>query len=120
MKKNQNSMSICIDIDNTICATKKNFYLHSKPIKSKIYFLNKLYDNGHKIILYTARFMGRNKNNPKKLKAKNYEFTYKQLKKWGLRFHELHLGKPSADLYIDDKSINFQKNWDLKLKELLK
>ena len=113
-------MSICIDIDNTICATKKNFYLHSKPIKSKIDFLNKLYDNGHIIILYTARFMGRNKNNPKKLKAKNYEFTYKQLKKWGLRFHELHLGKPSADLYIDDKSINFQKNWDLKLKELLK
>jgi len=25
---------------------------------------------------------------------------------WGCKFHELHMGKPSGDYYIDDKGIN--------------
>ena len=36
--------------------------------------------------------------------------TYNQLKKWGLNFHKLELGKPSFDVYVDDKNFNFKKN----------
>jgi hypothetical protein len=35
-----------------------------------------------------------------------YDLTYNQLVSWGCKFHELHMGKPSGDFYIDDKGIN--------------
>ena len=30
---------------------------------------------------------------------------------WGVNFHKLIFGKPSYDLYVDDKSIFFRKDW---------
>ena len=32
--------------------------------------------------------------------------TKMQLDIWGCKYHELILGKPSADYYIDDKAVN--------------
>ena len=40
---------------------------------------------------------------------KGYKLIYNQLKKWGLNFHKLELGKPSFDVYVDDKNFNFKK-----------
>ena len=31
------------------------------------------------------------------------EITTNQLNKWGVKYHNLHFGKPNADFYIDDK-----------------
>ena len=45
--------------------------------------------------------------------------TFKQLKKWGLNFHELKFGKPSYDIFIDDKSLFFQKKWHEKFRKIL-
>jgi hypothetical protein len=42
-----------------------------------------------------------------------------QLKKWKLKYHKLIFGKPSFDVYIDDKSIFFKKNWSFLLKKKL-
>ena len=39
-------------------------------------------------------------------KQEFYEFTEIQLSLWGCKYHQLHLGKPSADYYIDDKGIH--------------
>jgi hypothetical protein len=36
------------------------------------------------------------------------EFTEKQLKSWGVKYHELIFGKPVADVFIDDKAINIK------------
>ena len=55
--------------------------------------------------------MGRNKDNPKKTKRDGFEFTKIQLKKWKVDYNELIFGKPSYDLFIDDKCIFFKKNW---------
>lgn len=109
--------TFCFDIDNTICVTKTNDYKKSKKISSKIETINNLHRKGHHIILFTARYMGRNNNNPIKAKREGYKFTFNQLKKWGLNFDELHMGKPSADYYIDDKSLNYKKNWHQVLKK---
>ena len=49
--------------------------------------------------------MGRSNENIFKAKKAGFNFTKNQLKKWGLRFNKLILGKPSADFYIDDKGI---------------
>ena len=53
--------------------------------------------------------MGRNNDNSILAKKQGYETTFKQLKKWGLNFHELKMGKTSYDLIIDDKSLGFKK-----------
>jgi hypothetical protein len=50
--------------------------------------------------------MGRYNNNADLAKSKFYEITKLQLKLWGCKYHELFLGKPSGDFYIDDKGVN--------------
>ncbi len=105
------------DIDNTICKTKKNFYSKSKPNKKLISMINSIKENGHYIKIFTSRYMGRNLENSKIVKKKYFKTTYNQLKKWGLNFDELIMGKPSYDYFVDDKSLNIK---DLKTDRILK
>ena len=100
----------CFDLDNTLCTTKKSNYNLSKPKKKAIQTLNFLYDKGHTIKIYTARYMGRNKDNIKN-KKKIYFLISNQLKKFGIKHHRLFISKPSADIYVDDKSYGYKKNW---------
>ena len=109
--------TFCFDLDNTLCKTTGNKYSKSTPKKEAIKTLNFLFEKGHIIKIYTARYMGRNDNNVFKAKSKGFKYTYQQLKKWNVKFHRLYFGKPAADYYIDDKFLNFNKNWDKKLKE---
>ena len=111
---------ICFDIDNVICKTDntKN-YSKSVPIKKNIKVINEAYNNGFNIILYTARYMGRYNGNVSKVKKHIKPFTLKQLKKWGVKYHKIYFGKPSFDLFIDDKSLFFKKNWSKLLKKKL-
>ena len=59
--------------------------------------------------------MGRNNEKQNKAKKQGFAFTKKQLKKWGLSYDELIFGKPSYDIFIDDKNLSFEKNWSAKL-----
>ena len=46
--------------------------------------------------------------------------TKKQLKMWGVKYHELIFGKPSYDIIVDDKSILYNKKKTIiKLKKFL-
>ena len=110
---------LCFDLDNVICKTKKSNYFQSKPIKKNINFINSLYDEGHIIKIFTARGMGRSNQNIKIAKKKFTVFTKNQLKKWNLKYHKLILGKPSYDIFVDDKNLGFTKDWAIILdKEL--
>ena len=40
-----------------------------------------------------------------------FDFTSNQISSWGLKFHELIIGKPEADIFIDDKAVN-HNSWD--------
>ena len=92
-------MTIYVDIDETICVTPANRdYTKSTPIKKNIKKINKLYDEGHTIVYWTARGSGSGKDHS--------EITHNQMKKWKAKFHELKLGKPMYDLFICDKAIN--------------
>ncbi len=99
------------DIDGVICNTDNGDYDNSVPNKEVIKKINSLHDEGNKIIIFTARFMGRTNNDIKKAYEIGYEFTLEQLKTWNLKFDKLYMGKPSFDLLIDDKAINYDKNW---------
>lgn len=97
-------MRYVFDLDNTLCDTKKNpdgnwDYNNSKPFEDRIKIVNELYENGHYIIIETARGSVSKKN--------WYEETYKQLVSYNLKFNELRTGvKFNADFFIDDKGIN--------------
>jgi hypothetical protein len=93
------------DIDGTICTQTDGNYENATPFYDRIKIVNNLYDEGHTIFFHTARGMGRNNNDGSKACPEFYTFTNKQLKSWGVRFHGLKLGKPAADIYIDDKGM---------------
>ena len=103
-------MRYCVDIDGTICTpTKGRDYESATPYKSRIETLNKLYDEGNYIIYFTARAMGRFSDERYPIAAAKasevlFELTQKQLKEWGVKYHELIMGKPHADMFIDDKA----------------
>jgi histidinol phosphatase-like enzyme len=94
------------DIDGTICHNANSDYENSVPMTERIKKINDLYDEGNTIIFQTARGMGRSKNSSAFAYAKFYELTQDQLRKWGVKYHSLFLGKPAGDVYIDDKGIN--------------
>lgn len=104
-----------VDIDGTLCTQTKSEYEKAKPYKNAIKKINSLYDDGNQIIIYTARFMSRAKGNRDKAYELGYSFTLNQLKSWGLKFHELKMGKPHFDICIDDKSYNYNNKWIEKL-----
>ena len=98
-------MTYVIDIDGTICTNTNGNYEDAKPIVDRIKLINKLYDEGNKIIFLTARGMGRSGNSVAFAEKAFRELTEKQLKDWGVKYNQLFLGKPSGDIYIDDKGI---------------
>ena len=91
-------MIYCFDIDGTICTqVDDGEYKNAEPIKNRIKKINKLYDEGNKIIFLTARGFV--------TKEDWHQLTSSQLKKWGVKYHELYLTKPHADIYVDDKGV---------------
>ncbi len=102
------SMRYCFDIDDTICDTPKledgrPGYLKATPIPFMVDQVNRLYDEGHYIILMSARGRGSGIDQTK--------LTMEQLERWGVKYHEIEpmFHKPNADLFIDDKGINVEE-----------
>ena len=86
-------------------------YHKAQPWQDRIAKINNLYDEGHYIIYFTARAMGRFSDQPHSIasvKAEGvlFDLTKDQLDEWGCKYNELIMGKPHADLFIDDKGIN--------------
>jgi hypothetical protein len=110
-------IKICFDIDGVICSVNKKDYKFSSPIKKNINYINKLYRE-YFIIFFTARHMGRNNDNKKLAMQGAKKLTLFQLNKWGVKYDKIYFGKPSYDIFIDDKSLFYKKNWinTLKLK----
>ena len=98
-------MTYVFDIDGTICTIVNGEYEKAEPIANRIAIVNQLHDEGNKIIFQTARGMGRTTNSPAYAHSAFYELTRKQLIDWGVKFDDLFLGKPSGDVYIDDKGM---------------
>jgi CMP-N-acetylneuraminic acid synthetase len=89
------------DIDGVIAEFRGDLdYSSALPNRKMIGIINRLYDAGNRIVLFTARGYV--------TKIDWAETTRKQLDEWGLQYHELLFGKPNADFYIDDKMLDLQ------------
>lgn len=91
-----------VDIDETICFySGERRYDLSEPNAENIAKINKLYDDGWKVIYWTARGS---------VSGRDYrDHTIAQLDAWGCKYHDLVTGtsanpKPHFDLVIDDKA----------------
>jgi len=88
----------CFDIDGVICTNTYGKYENAVPDHHVISKINKLFNEGHKIVLYTARGS---------TTGIDWEdLTKKQMAEWKVLYHELFLGKPQADMYSDDRAVN--------------
>ena len=96
-------MTYVFDIDGTICTLSEGEYQNAEPIQDRIDIINELYDEGNTIIFHTARGMGRTKNSALLAERLFKHLTMHQLDEWGVKYHKLFMGKPSGDIYIDDK-----------------
>lgn len=104
---NEEKLRFCFDLDNTLVTLpEKGDYNKIKPITKNINLLKFLYDRGHIIIIYTARRMKTHKGNVGAILSELGELTLKQLREFNIPFHEIYFGKPYANYYIDDLSVN--------------
>jgi uncharacterized HAD superfamily protein len=84
-------MKIGIDIDGTLTTDTVGWdYINRTPNLKMIAWVNKMYDEGHFIELFTARL------------SCDRTITKKWLRINGVQYNSLILGKPKYDLYIDD------------------
>ena len=97
----QTNKTYVVDIDGVVATIEEGLdYNRAKPITVNINKINKLHDGGNKIIMFTARGY---------VTGVDWrEVTELQFKNWGLKYDELHFGKPAADYYIDDKLISLE------------
>ena len=91
-------MRYAFDIDNTLFHTEGRNYEGSTPIQERIDYVNKLYEKGHYIILYTAR--------GKRSGIDHRQLTKYQADKFGIKYHEIVMDKLDYDLFVDDKAIS--------------
>ncbi len=74
-------------------------YKKAQPLYDRIAHINRLFDEGHEIHIWTARGT---------VSGTDYtELTKKQMEEWGVKYTSLQVGnKPHFDMYICDKSFN--------------
>lgn len=82
-----------VDIDGILCEISTLPFIQRQPITKNIVAINRLYDQGHTIILHTAR-----------LNEDRFDTEY-WTRLHGIKYHAIVYNKLKADFYIDDHNI---------------
>lgn len=90
--------TLCFDLDGTLCTNTNGSYELAEPFPWAIRRLETLAAAGHRIVILTARGSAT---------GIDWEpLTRQQLETWGVPYDELRFGKPSADVYVDDRAVH--------------
>ncbi len=112
---------VAIDYDNTIVEKSDKLIEIGKPKKGAIEAIKKLKDNGCYIIIWS----GRNNKiiNDDELLRRLYLFVMKfTLDLYGIPYDEIDYGvegKVVADVYLDDRGLEFKDNWEEVVQAIL-
>ena len=87
-------------MDNTICETSGTDYAGAKPWPERIAVVNRLYESGHRVVIWTAR------GSLKGVTLALRQLTRRQLTQWGVLHHELKMDKPFFDVLVDDRAVS--------------
>lgn len=104
-------MKICIDLDGVIVKedeklTPPERYEYAELIEGAKKFLDWMNEKDFLVVIYSSRW------------EKDRDITEKWLKRHGIRYDSLVLGKPRADYYIDDRALRFVGRFKL-IKEFI-
>ncbi len=100
------AMTIMVDMDGVICSEERTFERAlAKPLDGAREALAALRAAGHTIVIYTARGWA------------EYRVTKEWLDQHGMLYDGIHMGKPIAHVWIDDRAIRFT-SWDDVRKQL--
>lgn len=88
----------CLEIDGVIATRSAGDDATAEPLRDRIACVNRLHDQGNRIILFTARGAAEERV--------AQAITRRQLADWGVRYHELRFGRPVADFYVDDRTLS--------------
>lgn len=115
-------MIIYVDMDDTLCEytdpihRQHMMYQNAVPKRTNIQLINKLYDQGHHIAIWTSRGV---------VSGIDWKaLTEHQLQKWDVKYHTVDCTKPCFDLFLDDKALNslyhFDEEWINRILDLSK
>lgn len=98
-KLESGNQTFVFDIDGVVAQFREDLeYKSALPNQNIIDVINYLYEHNNYIVLFTARGY--------KTGIDWLAVTAGQMRQWGVKYHELKFGKPSADFYIDDKMLS--------------
>jgi hypothetical protein len=98
---------IAIDMDGVICMEERTFDRPlADPIPRAIESVNAIHNDGHTVIIWTARGW------------EQFRSTEEWLKRHGVSYDVLLMGKPIVDVFIDDRAVRFN-SWPVDLSEYL-
>jgi uncharacterized HAD superfamily protein len=96
MQKGLFYMVILIDVDGTICTEERvSERSLAKPLPGAVEAVNQMVEQGHVVILWTGRGWDQ------------YRITKVWLDENGFKYDQLLMGKPIANLIIDDRAKRF-------------
>ena len=94
-----------VDLDGVICTEERTFDRPlAKPLPGAREAIAALKAAGHTVVVYTARGWA------------EFRTTKKWLEDHGIEHDGLHMGKPIADVWIDDRAVRFT-TWSDALKQ---
>lgn len=110
-------MKIAIDFDGVLHGYSQGYQdgeIYDPPVPGAADAMKKLKEQGHYLYIFTTRT---NKIFKKKGDAKDEKYQENQIKEWMAKYDIPYdkiwtFGKPMADLFIDDRAINFAGKWN--------
>lgn len=98
--------TIFVDLDGVVCTEERTFERAlAKPMEGAREALASLRAAGHTIVIYTGRGWP------------EYRMTKDWLDQHGMSYDAIHMGKPIANVWIDDRALRFT-SWAETIRQL--
>ena len=107
--------TVCIDVDDTLCFTVGNDYANSTPNDAVIAKVREAKANGWRIVLHTARGMGRSDGRIETVADAVLAEIRSLCERLDIPYDEIAIGKPWARWYVDDRALRPEEFSELEL-----